>query len=326
MINAPSNKMTLSALVVLVTCMTWIPCAFASAQPDGKKQSTFSDQVSVEWVSVSTVVESKKGRTRILEPGLFKILVDGREVAIEEFEPSGEIVHLLYLQDVSGSMDLRRRMTISRSAYRQMVNKLTPGDELTVLTFAAPRARIQQDSTSDLELLRGLEDTWRGWGETALIDSLAGIPQLSRTRWGRTSALLVTDGVDTASELPADQVRTLLSGAGIPVYIFGLEGSSGASRKTRPVRHEPSMEEFATEEDLQGLRALAVASGGRYIDLTNTSIEFAVSRVLRDIRNRVFLGFPTRTNTPRSMHTLEVVFLEKRSVVHHRTHYFGHQP
>jgi len=223
-------------------------------------------------------------------------------------------------------MGFRQRMALSRRAYRQMVKKLVPADELAVATFAAPRARTLQNFTTDKHQLMGLEQAWRGYGETALIDAAASIPQLTRGRWGRTTALVVTDGVDTASELPLEQMRTLLSGAGIPVYVFSLAGGAPASRPNKGNRKMRAMDGFATEAELQDLRSLAIASGGRYVNLTATSAELAVALVLGDIRNRVFLGFPTQADSIRSLHTVEVRFLRKGGVVHHRTHYFGYEP
>lgn len=317
----PSFICSLSLLAAVSISTSPLP---AQAVPSSRVE--FSDQVSVEWVSVSAVVESNRRSLPPLEPGLFRIFVDGREVEIEEFEPSGEIVHLLYLQDVSGSMDLRRRLEVSKAAYSQMVRKLQPRDELSLGTFAAPRVELQHDFTSDTSKLAGLEDTWRGYGETALIDTAASIPQLTRSKFGRVTALIATDGVDTASELPVEQVRTLLSSSGIPVYVFGLEGDNRNQPPTPGSKKQRAMNSFATEAELRGLRELARASGGRYVNLTGTSVELAVSRVLRDIRNRVFLGFPTESHSVRKMHTLEVRFIKRSGVVHHRTHYFGYEP
>ncbi len=323
----PGRRFAACAFLIM---LTWSgPVVYGQQAAD----VSFADRVSVEWVSVSVIVESKNRVLPPLAPGMFRLFVDDREVKIDEFDAAGEIVNLLYLQDVSGSMDLRSRLGLSRSAYRQMVKKLIPGDHLALATFASPQVEVKQPFTADHQLLAGLEQAWVGYGETALIDATAAIPQLSHGHWGRTTGLVVTDGVDTASELPIGQVRTLLSGTGIPVYVFGLEGgapdqrdATNKNRKPGAAAKERPADGFATEVELQGLRELAEASGGRYVNLTEISVELAVSRVLRDIRNRVFLGFPTETSTTRSMHTVEVRLLHKRGIVHHRTHYFGFDP
>ena len=288
-------------------------------------QANFSDRIAVEWVSVSALVEGNRRPLPTLEPGMFRLFVDGREVDIEEFEPAGEIVHLLLLQDVSGSMAMRRRLALGQAAYRRLLDQLQPTDKVAVATFAAPGVQLQQPFTDDLGRLRGLEQEWQGWGETALLDAASTIPQLTRAQWGRTTALLVTDGADNASELPAEEVRMLLSGAGIPVYVFGFDGAPEERSAKRP-RNPRDLSDFASEEELDDLRKLAVASGGRYVNLTETSVELAVSKVLRDIRRRVFLGFPTTTESARSMHTVEVRLIRRDGIVRHRTHYFGHEP
>lgn len=308
------------ALALLAT----FSAAVVLAQAD-PAQANFSDQIAVEWVSVSALVEGNRKPVPTLEPGLFRLFVDGREVDIEEFEPAGEIVHLLLLQDVSGSMAMRRRLALSKAAYRRVLDQLQPTDKLAVATFAAPGVELQQAFTEDIDRLRGMEEAWNGWGETALLDAASTIPQLTRSQWGRTTALMVTDGADNASELPPEEVRLLLSGSGIPVYVFGFDGALDERRSRRP-KQARDLADFASEEELDDLRKLAVATGGRYVNLTETSVELAVSTVLRDIRRRVFLGFPTTTDSARSMHTVEVRLLRRDGVVRHRTHYFGHEP
>ena len=308
-----------------ILCLVAIPLLSQDETSESPARANFTDQIAVEWVSVSALVEGNRKPLPPLEPGLFRLFVDGREVAIEEFEPSGEIVHLLLLQDVSGSMAMRRRLAISQSVYRRLLSQLQPTDKLALATFAAPGVSLQQGFTDDHQKLRGLEQDWQGWGETALLDAASTVPQLTRAQWGRTTALLVTDGADNASELPAEEVRLLLSGAGIPVYVFGFDGAP-EERPTKRPRRARDLADFASEEELDDLRKLAVASGGRYVNLTETSVELAVSKVLRDIRRRVFLGFPTTTDSARSMHTVEVRMMRRDGIVRHRTHYFGHEP
>ena len=313
------------AIMALVLALGALPALSQSGSSDGVPAANFSDRIAVEWVSVSALVEGNRKPLPTLESGMFRLFVDGREVDIEEFEPAGEIVHLLLLQDVSGSMAMRRRLALARAAYQRLIDQLQPTDKVAVATFAAPGVDLDQPFTEDLERLRGLEQTWEGWGETALLDAASTIPQLTQAQWGRTTALMVTDGADNASELPAEEVRLLLSGSGIPVYVFGFDGAPEERPLRRPDKPR-DLADFASEDELDDLRKLAVATGGRYVNLTETSVELAVSKILSDIRRRVFLGFPTTTDSARSMHTVEVRMLRRDGVVRHRTHYFGHEP
>ena len=82
--------------------------------------------------------------------------------------------------------------------------------------------------TSDSARLLATVDAVKPAGRTAFYDALAKMPD--RTLLGKNGSraiVLLTDGIDNASELTRDDLAVLLEGVDVPVYPIGLR-SPGA--------------------------------------------------------------------------------------------------
>ena len=274
--------------------------AGALEAPTDHSVTGFSDQISVAWVLVPVVVRSKSGYVEGLARDDFHVWVDGRQVAIESFDSSADArVSLIFLQDLSGSMATGGKLEASRAALRDLVGAERTGDELALASFAGGRLAVDVPFTGDRQVFAEAMADWTAYGTTAIHDAVAWIPEISvEGRHPKRAVVLITDGVDNASELAPEAARLAVENARLPVYVFGL-GDHGD-----PLRPEA---DGGVDTYAQVLGRLAAASGGRYFPISDPAdIRDGVATLLQDLRAQYVLGFPAAAAEDRRYRRLRV--------------------
>ncbi len=241
----------------------------------------------------------------------FKLKVDGRPAAFESFESRADApASLVFLQDLSGSMEAGQRMVWSRAATRYFLDQAASGDEFAIGTFSDGEQRIDVPFTDNLGAVREAIETWKPWGKTALHDAVAHMPEISGAGHNpKRFALLITDGVDNASTIPPDQARELVRAAQVPVYVLGLDSGNpyALNEQGRKVYRYADV-----------LSLLAATSGGRYFPISSTEeLNLALAAIRDDLRHQYVLGFATGDGTDR-FRRLEIQVAGKRAVVFRR--------
>jgi Ca-activated chloride channel family protein len=253
----------------------------AQANPD----LAFKDQLAVNYVLVPVVVRTRTGYASDLGRKDFRLLVDGRPVPIESFDQRTEApTSLVFLQDLSGSMN--DKIDESQQAVRYFLDRALPGDEFALATFAGGRGNVEVPFTSDTGALRDAVERWQGYGTTALHDAVAWIPEISAAGHNsRRFAIVVTDGVDNASQIPPEQAREIVRAAQVPVYVLGLGAGS-------PYELTPEGRKVYRYADV--LNLLALTTGGRYYGIQRREdMAKALAAVANDLRHQYVLGFST---------------------------------
>ncbi|HVS66449.1 MAG TPA: VWA domain-containing protein [Thermoanaerobaculia bacterium] len=300
----------------LAAALSTVPLQPLCAQ-DPPQLPVFSEEVSVQWVSVPTVVAASRRSALVLERDQFELRVDGAPIAIEGFDEWETPFGLLFVQDLSGSMAIGRKLEVGRIALQVLGALRGEEDELAVATFAGDRVELQAPFGSSPHDLRAASESWQGYGTTAVRDAIAALPELARaTDRPRRAVVLVTDGIDNASSVPLAQVQSLLAGDGLPLYVIDVDTDTD---------ERPSLEE-GRDEGL-GLAELAEASGGRRLR-ANTALEAqTAARILvEDLRHQIMLSFTTDTVGTPALRSIEVALLGETSGLVHRTRYFGPPP
>lgn len=286
------------------------------AQPPDRDRLTFSDQVSVQQVLVPVVVRSRGRYVRNLERKDFRLFVDGRPAPIESFESgSSAPVHLLILQDVSGSMGVGRRLEWSRAAVECLLARSGPNDRFSLVTFAAGGLSVQGRASADPGAVRGWIAGWHPYGRTGLHDAVAQIPALGAgTGDRRRAVVLLTDGNDNASTVTPSAARDSARRAELPVYVF----ASGTWR--RPAEDEG-------DGPLAPLQLLAYVTGGRYVRIAAAKdVDAGCERVAEELRFQYVLGFSTAGRGGVQPRRLRVEVPGKRRKITFRREYLGGLP
>jgi Ca-activated chloride channel homolog len=278
---------TACAALLLPPLLMGSPVLFAADQtPD--PEAEFTDEVSVGYVLVPVLVRTfSGGYAKDLREADFQLLVDGRQVDIDSFESRADApASVLFLQDLSGSMANGSKLQESRDVVRYFLERAVAGDEFAVATFAGGRQQIDVPFTQDRTAVQAALQTWRPWGTTTLHDAVAWLPEMSLTGHNpKRFAVLITDGVDNASNLTPVEARQLVRTAQVPVYVLGLESGDP---------FELTAEGKKVYRNADVLNLLARETGGRYFSLREEGdLEAALEEMARDFRHQYVLGFPT---------------------------------
>ncbi|MGA7992846.1 MAG: VWA domain-containing protein [Thermoanaerobaculia bacterium] len=256
-----------------------------------------TSSVSVGYVMVPFVLTDLKGKPipNLREKDV-TLLVDGQPVATDLFARSEDApVSFTILLDGSGSMGLVGKMDGARAALAALLSQKLPGDDFSLYVFSGGAVREAVPFTTDAARLLAAVDAVRPHGRTAFYDALARMPDRSLLgRNGSRAIVLLTDGIDNASELSRDDLAVLLAGVDVPVYPIGLR-SPGT-----PVAPQPGV----TAEALVNLEILghvARLSGGLISIVDDPGqLPAAIGRIERDLRTQYLLGFsPTGTGPVR---------------------------
>ena len=249
--------------------------------------------VDVSYVLVPFVVTNLKGLpVRDLRERDVTLLVDGAPVKTDLFARSDDApVSFTILLDGSGSMGLAGKLAGARAAVSALVEQKIAGDDFALFVFAEGAVREVVPFTEDAARVVVAVNAVKPFGRTAFFDALARMPDKSLLgKNGSRAIILLTDGVDNASELSRDDLAALLEGVDVPVYPIGLR-SPGA-----PVFPAPgqSLEAFL---NLEILGHVARLTGGRVSIVDEASrLPDSIRLIEKDLRAQYLLGF-TATGT-----------------------------
>lgn len=234
-----------------------------------------------EAVRVDVLVTDKGQPVRGLAPADFEVLDNGvpQRVDLVSFEEIPLNVILVF--DTSGSVT-DERLGHMREAGYAVLDGLTRNDQAALVTFShvvAQRAPL----TGDLERVRAALSFRPPEGDTALVDALYTSMLIGESDVGRSLAIVFSDGVDTASFLPADAVLNTAKRSDVVVY--------GVSVGPR----------------VRLLRDLSAFTGGRVFDVDSTrNLSATFEKILEEFRHRYLVSYSPE-NVPRAgWHRLEV--------------------
>ena len=275
-----------------------------------------NDTFAVEMILVPVAVRRGERPLEELDAENFALFVDGRPIPVESFEYGNQPLSLVILQDLSGSM-AGLELEVSRAGLGTLTESLAERDEVAVATFAGGTVRVEVPFTSDRQTLRETLEIWEGYGTTGLYDAVAWLPHLSMAA-SRTkrAAILLTDGVDNASEIPPSEAREIVARADLPVFAFGIETRGGGG--------DPDAFRYS---DL--LRLLADGTGGRYHAVSSLQeARDAAVAILQELRRQYVLGFSVLGTGPESYRAIEVEGRgrARRAELVHREGYRGTRP
>jgi Ca-activated chloride channel family protein len=241
----------------------------------------------VDLVTVSATVRDRGGRlVKGLDAQDFVVLDKGERRRIEQFRADRSPVSLAILFDISGSMRVADRMTAARFAAHHVLSWLEPGrDEAALFAFDS-RLHEVAPFTVDTRALQGALGEVDPFGATSLHDAIAEAARRVGERTGRRRAVIVlTDGIDTASDLTPGQVSGIASSIDVPVYVIAtVLPIDHAARQDGPSRMLPP--DYGTIEDL------ARWTGGALFYVSTPAETHRVSRdVLEELRSQYVIAF-----------------------------------
>jgi len=290
-----------------------------SARPGVAQAPVATFRAGVEVVSVAAAVRDRRGRVvRDLRQADFQVVDSGAPRHIRDFYAGEAAISLAILLDISGSMAVGGNMDRARHAVSLITAGLSgSGDEASLYTFDAMVHEVVA-FTSDLDRIRRVSLEGRPWGTTSLYDAVADAARMVAERPNRHRALLViTDGVDTASQLTAPEVSGIAASIDVPVYLLTV---------VNPLDH-PGGELSVVAADGAGTNVATLADlarwtgGDMHIASTPGHIVQAAYELFSELRYQYLIVFEP---DPRpGWHPLEIRTRNKNLTVHARGGYMS---
>jgi Ca-activated chloride channel family protein len=243
-------------------------------------------------VLLSVTVTDAAGRH---VPGLaredFRVLEDGILQEITHFASEPTPISLSLLIDTSTSMETK--LEVAQQAASGFVGRLGPRDVAQIMDFDS-QTKILAPFTHDKAVLdRALRQTKAG-GSTSMYNSIyTALSELKRLRGRddgevrRQAIVLLSDGEDTSSIVPFEDVLDLAKRSEVIVYAIGL-----VAKDTSGTRAGWSESDFA-------LRSLTRETGGRvYFVAEPQQLPAIYIQISEELGNQYSLGYVSR-NTKR---------------------------
>jgi tight adherence protein C len=134
-------------------------------------------------------------------------------------------VALALVVDTSGSMS-GRPLADAKAAVATMIAALGPTDQVAVVAFNTT-ARVAQPLTTDKAAALAAVGSLVAAGDTAIYDALLRSADVlaAADPKSRRAIVLLTDGVDTASQSSPQTAAARIASDGMPLYAIGLGGN-----------------------------------------------------------------------------------------------------
>ena len=256
----------------------------------------YEGRVDVNAVVVPVTVRNKGGRVVTgVAAKKFTLYVDGFEVPIRDLDLESDLpISLGFIFDTSGSM-MGRKMSGSQQLIMAFLEHRRADDQLALWTFGDDRVMERFPFGMGWYLLPRVLETLKPWSTTALYDMILRVPEvLEKARHHRRAAILLTDGVDNASAISAEQAAAVAQRIDTPIYVLGVEPPPPLASPDGP-----SFEEILT--------LIADASGGHYRRISQAEqMPQVVDELLMELSSRYILTFETSGVGTRKWRTIEV--------------------
>lgn len=266
---------------VLLAASLAVSSAFGQDQPAGR----FTATASTEYVNLPVVVRDRKGQfVNDLTRKDFHVWVDGNPVEMDSFERNDRApISFAILLDVSGSMRIADKLEHAKDAIRHLIRMRSAGDDFALFAFSEDEVRVVADfSTDPAPLLRQLFFL-KPEGKTALYDAVIQTAnELLAGKNLKKAILLFTDGVDNASQMTPNDLKTVMENESAPVYAIGMKNAA----------FDVLNEEQRKELSVADLDLVATASGGRMFLVSGESDLRPISEAIdNELRRQYVLGF-----------------------------------
>jgi secreted protein with Ig-like and vWFA domain len=160
------------------------------------------------------------------EHRLVRVGLKGREVPNDQRPPS----NLVFLIDVSGSMNMPNKLPLLQKCFSLLVEQLGPKDRVAIVTYASG-TRVVLEPTQDKEAMQAAIDGLRAGGSTygsSGVELAYRMAERGFVKGGTNRVILATDGdwnvgITNQSELLDMIAQKARSGVFLTVLGFGMD-------------------------------------------------------------------------------------------------------
>jgi Ca-activated chloride channel family protein len=191
-------------------------------------------------------------------------------------------LNVILALDMSSSLE-GERLDHLREAGRAVLGGLKKDDQGALITFSQALT-LGSGLTTDVTAIRRALDSAQPTGETSLVDGVYAAMMVGESDAGRALVIVFSDGLDTASWLPADSVLEIAKRSDVVAYAVSVG------------RSKP---EF--------LRDLTSFTAGRLFEVEKTAnLKSIFISVLEEFRHRYLVSYTPRGVAKDGWHRLTV--------------------
>jgi VWFA-related protein len=194
----------------------------AGQAPAGQGHLTFRG--GIDLVAMTAVVRDRAGRpVQGLSRADFELFDAGSRRTIVDVKSERAAASVAILLDVSGSMDVGSKLKGARDAVGHLMSWMDSGtDQVAIYTFDSSLREHQPFTPASPDVTRQLSPL-EAFGSTSLHDAIAQVAQrvVAQGR-PRGVVVVVTDGIDTSSQLSASEASRAASAIDVPVYVIAV--------------------------------------------------------------------------------------------------------
>jgi len=288
--------------------------------PDAGRAQVPRFPAQTERVTLSATAVDSQGRpVQDLKPGELRIFEDGRPQKLEHFSSSRDSrARVLLLMDASGSMNGALKTTSTRMAAVQILAALDTRDEAALAAFDNKYWGVVRFTTDRDQILKAMDEI-EPYGSTALHDALEhAAKDLASHGEGRRAVVVITDGIDTASQRTPDEVIATSRALDVPIYTLAVlsplddPASEHFTGRERPAPATAGSQILAQYAGLSGGAAFAVSDFA--------ALKRAADRIVSELKFQYRLGYDPSPG-PVRFRRVEVRATRKGVVVRTRSGY-----
>jgi Ca-activated chloride channel homolog len=243
----------------------------------------------IELVSLNVTVSDATGHyVTDLEQGDFNVFEDGMKQDVTFFTKTNLPIALALMMDTSASMDTK--LPIAQEAAIGFVKRAREQDLTEIIDFDSRVSILVPFTNNPNELEQAIKKTSAG-GSTSLYNAvyiaLKDLKKLVATNVEeirRRAIVVLSDGEDTSSLLPFDEVLDLAKRSETAIYAIGLRSNEGGANGSKGFKEA----EFA-------LRQLSQETGGRaFFPNQAADLTKVYGQISEELSSQYTIGYTSR--------------------------------
>jgi VWFA-related protein len=244
-----------------------------------------------DLVVLSAIAMDRHGRpVTDLRRNEFAVREDGRPQPIQHFSEGRELpARVLLLVDASGSMITTPKSSSPVMAARQLLYALDPTDQIALAGFDHHYFGVVAFTTDHAQILRGFSEV-QPFGSTALHDALDhAASDLATHGEGRRAVVVVTDGVDNASQQSPEAVIARSRALDVPIYAISVVSPLDDAASSQFVgQSRPSA---ATIGSRVLARYAEMSGGAAFVVSDFAALKRATDTIVGELKHQYRLGY-----------------------------------
>lgn len=280
-------RLALTTIVAGTLAVSATPAGQQPPQQPAEKQSP-AFRAGVELVSLNVTVTEGARYLTDLDVKDFQVFEDGVQQEVTFFSNTQLPIALALLVDTSASME--GRLPTAQEAAVGFARQLRPEDLAEIVDFDS-RVVILQPFTNDAPSLEQAIRRTSAGGSTSMYNAIyIALKNLKKVVAGRADEIrrqaivLLSDGEDTSSLMPFEEVLDLAKRSETSVYAIGLRGTERGASRSRGFQEA----EFV-------LRQLTRETGGRAFFPQNIEeLPSIYKQIAEELSSQYTLGYTSR--------------------------------